>query len=220
MINKKLLLKLKKHKFPLHCFIIYNKIQYFFAKKFSSLFIKWYLSLWDCQVGKGFIANGFCIIRISKKASITIGNRVIVNSDEKSNLVGKTNKTIFHCIDNGTIKIGDNSGCSFSVISSMNKIEIGKNVKIGGNVRIFDHDYHSINYLHRRNRLSDRLNCKSKEIIIHDDVFIGTNSMILKGVIIGEKSIIGAGSVVTKTVPPGEIWAGNPAKFVKRIEES
>ena len=44
--------------------------------------------------------------------------------------------------------------------------------------------------------------------------------MILKGVIIGEKSIIGAGSVVTKTVPPGEIWAGNPAKFVKRIEES
>lgn len=52
---------------------------------------------------------------------------------------------------------------------------------------------------------------------IKDNAFIGAHSIILKGVTIGEKSIIGAGSVVARDVPDGEIWAGNPAKFIKNI---
>lgn len=55
-------------------------------------------------------------------------------------------------------------------------------------------------------------------VVIKDGVFIGAHCIILKGVTIGEKSIIGAGSVVTKSIPDGEIWAGNPAKFIRRIE--
>ena len=55
-------------------------------------------------------------------------------------------------------------------------------------------------------------------VIIKDGAFIGAHSIILKGVIIGEKSIVGAGSVVTKSIPDGEIWAGNPAKFIRKIE--
>jgi acetyltransferase-like isoleucine patch superfamily enzyme len=49
-------------------------------------------------------------------------------------------------------------------------------------------------------------------------VFIGARCIILKGVTIGEKSIVAAGSVVTKNIPEGEVWGGNPAKFIKKIE--
>ena len=56
-----------------------------------------------------------------------------------------------------------------------------------------------------------------KPVVIGNDVFIGAKSIILKGVIIGENSVIGAGSVVTKSVPANQIWAGNPAKFIRNI---
>ena len=54
---------------------------------------------------------------------------------------------------------------------------------------------------------------------IEDNVFIGANCIILKGVKIGDRSIIGAGSVVTKNVPSDQIWAGNPAKFIREINQ-
>ena len=52
-------------------------------------------------------------------------------------------------------------------------------------------------------------------MVIEDDVFVGTSCLILKGVTIGARSVIAAGSVVTHNVPPDEIWGGNPAKFIK-----
>lgn len=55
-------------------------------------------------------------------------------------------------------------------------------------------------------------------VVIKNGVFIGANSIILKGVTIGEKAIVGAGSVVTRSIPDGEIWAGNPAKFIRKIK--
>ena len=55
-------------------------------------------------------------------------------------------------------------------------------------------------------------------MIIKDNVFIGARCLILKGVVVGENSIIGAGSVVTKNIPDNEIWAGNPAKFIKALK--
>ena len=60
-------------------------------------------------------------------------------------------------------------------------------------------------------------NVISKPIIINKGVFIGAHSIILKGVTIGNSSVVGAGSVVTKSIPEKEIWAGNPAKFIKKI---
>lgn len=57
------------------------------------------------------------------------------------------------------------------------------------------------------------------KIIIEDGVFIGINTVISKPVKIGENSIIGAGSVITKDIPKNQVWAGNPAKFIKQISE-
>jgi acetyltransferase-like isoleucine patch superfamily enzyme len=73
--------------------------------------------------------------------------------------------------------------------------------------------------LERRSIKTDGRNASSKPIIIEDDVFIGTNCIIGKGITIGARSVIAAGSVVVKNVPADEIWGGNPAKFIKKINE-
>ena len=55
------------------------------------------------------------------------------------------------------------------------------------------------------------------KVIVEHDAFIGGGCIILKGVTIGAEAVVGAGSVVTKSIPPKEIWAGNPARFIKKI---
>ena len=100
------------------------------------------------------------------------------------------------------------------------RVTIGNHVKLGGNVRIYDHDYHSLDYLDRRDGAKDQPNCRSKPIVIGDDVFIGTSAIVMKGVTIGDRAIIGAGSVVTKDVPADEIWGGNPARRLKAAVSS
>jgi len=97
-------------------------------------------------------------------------------------------------------------------------VTIGKHVLLGGNVRIFDNDFHALDPLIRRNPIEDRGHIKSRPVVIGDDALIGANAMILKGVRIGERAIIGAGSVVTSDVPSDEVWAGNPARFIKKPE--
>ena len=81
---------------------------------------------------------------------------------------------------------------------------------------IFDTDFHALNPI-IRNSKNDIKNRIEKPVIIKDNAFIGAHSIILKGVTIGENSIIGAGSVVTKSIPDNQIWAGNPAKFIRNI---
>ena len=87
-----------------------------------------------------------------------------------------------------------------------------------------DTDAHNLDYKVRRSReiahngiSIDSLTANSKPIIIEKDVLIGTRCIILKGVTIGERSIIGSGSVVTKSIPSDCIAAGNPCKVIKML---
>lgn len=107
------------------------------------------------------------------------------------------------------------AGLSNAVIVATNKIVIGNNVMIGGGVTIIDSDFHSMD-CNDWFTDNDALNAKSLPVIIEDNVFVGMNSIILKGVHIGERAVIAAGSVVTKNVPSGEVWGGNPARFIKK----
>lgn len=82
---------------------------------------------------------------------------------------------------------------------------------------ILDTDFHSLDWRDRADG-TDIQKRKIKPVVIGDYVFIGMNSIILKGTTIGEKSVIGAGSVVSSNIPASEIWAGNPARFIKKID--
>ena len=118
--------------------------------------------------------------------------------------------------DEASLSIGSNVGLSNITITCHQKITIGNNVLLGVGAQIRDTDNHSLNPEDRKFGL-DWKNKKTAPIVIKDNVFIGAYSFILKGVTIGENSIIGACSIVTKNIPANEIWAGNPAKFIKKI---
>jgi acetyltransferase-like isoleucine patch superfamily enzyme len=171
-----------------------------------------------CPYGRSLDVDGRVVVRVRHRGSITIGNNVTIRSRFLSNLVGLTGPTVFHCIRDGRIVIGDNSGCSSTVFSSRTSIVVGKNVQIGGNVRIYDHDFHALDYLARRDPEQDGMRCKSAPVTIGDDVFIGANAIILKGVTIGERSVIGAGAVVAlRDIPQDSVVTGNPAKIIRSL---
>lgn len=111
--------------------------------------------------------------------------------------------------------IGDNFGMTGGVICAAEKITIGNNVAVGANTTIVDTDFHPIDPLERKIHPAS---AKTAPIVIEDDVFIGMSCLVLKGVTIGKGSVIGAGSVVTKSIPPGVIAAGNPAKVIRKLD--
>ncbi len=104
------------------------------------------------------------------------------------------------------------------VLWAKGQIDIGDNVMIGADVMILDSDMHSLNYMNRRDFRTDASDAKVLPITIGNDVFIGTRSIISKGTSIGDRSIVAAGSVVTKSIPADEIWGGNPAQLLKKIQ--
>lgn len=104
--------------------------------------------------------------------------------------------------DIGHVYIGQNS-----IIHIYSKLHIGNECWISWNVSILDGDGHNLKHKDFDN--------KPEPIIINDKVWIGNNSVILKGVEIGEGSVVGSGSVVTRSVPPNCLVVGNPARIIK-----
>ena len=139
-----------------------------------------------------------------------------MNNYFDGNPIGYDVQCCFVVGNNATIKIGDNVGISQTALIAIADIIISDNVKIGGGTKLYTSDFHSLDWKVRKT-IADREQRKSAPIIIGQDVFIGAGCIILKGITIGERSIIGAGSVVTKSIPADEVWAGNPARFIKKL---
>ena len=110
----------------------------------------------------------------------------------------------------GIIKIGNNTTIGYYIIiHAMGGVIIGDNVMISPNVHIYSQN-HGI----QKNKNMNIQKQMAKGILIENDVWIGANSVILDGVRIGIGVVVGAGSVVTKSIPDYEIWAGNVAKKI------
>lgn len=147
----------------------------------------------------------------STKKDISIGKRMRLRGVLKSQYAGK-------------IKIGNYSNLNEnSVIGAVNSVIIGDFASIGAYVTIMDNNNHPVQPDDRKikqfSESGDELRSwkysVSKPIIIEDNVWIGANARINKGVTVGENSIVAANSVVTKDVPKNSIAAGNPARIVK-----
>ena len=93
-------------------------------------------------------------------------------------------------------------------------ILIGDRVTMGPNVVVVDRDGHSMNPALRFDAQHDQDDAKTAPVRIGNDVFVGINAMILKGVSVGHAAVVGAGAVVTKDVPDGTIVGGNPARII------
>lgn len=183
--------------------------------KFSTAW-NFYKFIWNhVKLGSHFRVSGK--IGLINKGECQIGSNFVCTSGTMANAMGRNVRSYIKVCDNAILQIGDNVGISSTTIRVAKKVIIGNNVKIGALTIITDTDAHSLDYNLRRHPQTDGLNAKSSPIIIEDDAFIGTSSIICKGVHIGARSIIGAGSVVTKSIPSDEIWAGNPAKFIRKI---
>jgi acetyltransferase-like isoleucine patch superfamily enzyme len=111
--------------------------------------------------------------------------------------------------ENSIIEIGNNCGASGLKIHAKTKITIGNNVLIGMGSTILDNDAHNAVAVKREQNI-----IPSRPVTIGDNVFIGLNCIILKGVTIGNNSVIAAGSVVFSNIPENAIAAGNPCKVI------
>nr|WP_319569932.1 acyltransferase [uncultured Draconibacterium sp.] len=183
----------------------------------NNIILKLLMKVYNINAGK-ITTNGLPFFHIEKSGKLIIGNNFRMNNGLKFNTIGFTQPCTFSILNNARVKIGDNVGMSQTTIVSHEEIIIGDNVKLGGGVKIYDTDFHSLNSKDRQEKQSDIINKKTAPVRIGDNVFIGADSMILKGVKIGNNSIVGAGSIVSKEIPPNEIWGGNPASFIKKTE--
>lgn len=175
---------------------------------------KIYFYLNGVHFENGLDVNGLIWVMVTRRGHMKVGRNFRLNSGNNFNVIGRQQKCIFWV--EGTLTIKDNVGMSATAIICNHQITIGNNVVIGGNTVIYDTDFHSLDTGQRCNPQLDRANARWAPVVIEDNVFIGAHSTILKGVTIGENSIIGACSVVTKNIPANEIWAGNPAVFVRK----
>lgn len=164
------------------------------------------------QVGLNFKLKGYLLVQGT--GTTIIGNNVTIYSQYSVNPIGG-DKTTLQVMNGAQLLIGNHVGISHANICCHNNIQIDDNVLIGGGVKIYDTDFHSLEYEKRMEKPD--LNVKTSPIHIKKGAFIGAHSIILKGVTIGEKSVVGAGSVVVNNVPDGEIWGGNPAKFIRKL---
>lgn len=188
---------------------IYRNTYKIFNYLSNSLIIK----INKSNVSKSTEINGIIKI-VGDGKKLYIGDYSKINSGKKFNPIGGDTRTIFSLLG-GEIKIGNNVGISNSAIIARTGVEIEDDVMIGGGVKIYDTDFHSLNYEDRMAR--PEIGAKYKPIKIKHGAFIGGHSIILKGVTIGEYSVVGAGSVVTHNIPDKQVWAGNPAKFIKNL---
>lgn len=168
------------------------------------------------RFGKNLRIRGRIIL--GWKVHLTIGDDVIINSgvEGNPNPIGNEVLTTFATVYEGKIQIGNRVGISNSCLYARDCVVIEDDVMIGGGCKIFDTDFHPLNYWDRIQNNENRV--QTAPIRICQGAFIGAGSIIMKGVTVGKHSIVGAGSVVTKSIPDNEVWAGNPAKKIYKLE--
>lgn len=209
---------------------LYNLIVFFHVhygkvvRLLYSLISRFRFVVYGAKVGKGLSVRGWIHLHISPKADVIIGNNVMLKSGFADNPTACSSRTGIVCYRGAKLVIGDDTGLFGTTIVCSESVTIGSNTLIAGGTHIYDTNFHSLDPAIRIVRNADRVHTKfelyqhSSPVSIGNQCWIGSRCIILKGVTIGDQAVIGAGSVVTKDVPPRQVWAGNPAKLIKELK--
>ena len=112
------------------------------------------------------------------------------------------------------LTIGDRVGLSNSTIVCLRAVTIEDDALVGGDSKVYDTDFHSLDAAERAR--AGNPGARRAPVTIGPRAFVGAHAVVLKGSNVGAEAVVGAGAVVRGIVPPGEVWAGNPAVPLRR----
>jgi acetyltransferase-like isoleucine patch superfamily enzyme len=166
------------------------------------------------EIGEGCIFLGRTYFRRASHSRIRIGPRCEFRSAAWANEVGINRPCRVSTMRAGAeVRIGAGCGLSGTVIAAASLVEMGERVLCGANVTIMDSDAHGLAVDRRRTAPEP---CP---VSIGDDVWLGLNVIVLKGVAIGRGTVVAAGSVVVSDLPPGVVAAGQPAVVIGNVPD-
>ncbi len=165
--------------------------------------------------GRGWRVFGMPIIQKHLGSRVVLGDYLELRSSRRSNPLCPHQPVVFATRARGAeITVGPHCGLTGVVLVAEERISIGAHVLLGANVVICDTDFHPLDPGLRRTAPQAG---QHRPVVIEDDVFVGTQALILKGVQIGRGAVVGAGAVVSRNVAPFSIVAGNPARVIGKV---
>ena len=186
----------------------------------KQVFYRHYNRFWFSMIGIKYGKNlqVYNKVYVCGFGQVKIGDDFMFHSGDCLNPVFRNIRGAFYLgTSNARIEIGDRVGLSSVCLWADDRITIGNDVNIGGDTLIMDNDAHPMDFAQRR-RLPEnqsRFDVPAIPVVIEDDVWIGARCIILKGVHIGARSVIAAGSVVTKDIPADCVAGGNPCRIIR-----
>lgn len=195
-----------------------TRIWHKLLKEWWQFYVPLRLRAMGVVLGQDVRFYGMPIVRMVKGSSIRLGDRVVLCSDSRFTDLGVNHPVVLRTLRTGAkIVIGNDCGISGGSICAARRIEMGNECLIGANVTIIDTDFHAIKPAGRRfNGNHHEIN--ASPVCIEENVFIGTGSIVLKGVQIGMNSVIGAMSVVLHDISNNAVWAGSPARLIAELK--
>ena len=166
--------------------------------------------------GRDWRIFGRPILQRHRGSQINVGDGLSLRSWPRSNPLAPTAPVVLSTRRaDAELTIGDDCGFTGTTLVAADRVVIGDRVLVGGNASIVDFDFHPLTPEARAENINAGT---AAPIVIEDDVFVGGDALILKGVTVGEGAVVGAGSVVTQDVSPRTVVAGNPATVVRTLE--
>lgn len=201
--------------------ILSNQRKITFRQIWKTRLLKW-------KYGSKFITDGPVrilgnrpVFKLPGNGKIILGSKVVLNSDARNSNTALTFNCTLVCGLNGTIEIGNNSMLNGVAVTAYENVKIGQNCQIASNTLISDTDFHPVQPEIRVRECMgykiDHSAVNKRPVSIGNNVWIGWNCTILKGVCIGDNSIIAAGSVVINDIPANVLAAGNPATVKRNL---
>ncbi len=167
-------------------------------------------------VGRGLRVRGPIRLHCHRTGTIRVGDDCRIQSGFAGNAVGGGSRMAFWVGPGARLELGRRVGLSNSTIVCLRSVTIEDEALLGGGSAVYDTDFHSLDP-DERSRPGNP-GARTAPVRVGRRAFVGGHSIVLKGTTIGDGAVVGAGSVVRGQVPPGQVWTGNPARFVRQLE--